>query len=230
MLPLKDNIPSRSFPIVNWTLIAINVVVFLWTVSLGQAGDVVVATLGLVPARLLAYPDLWQGTTVITSMFLHSGWLHLIGNMLALYIFGDNIEDRMGHIPYLIFYLACGVIAALIHIAFNLDSLAPTLGASGAISGVLGAYLVLYPRARVSTLVPVFILPWIVQIPAVVFLGFWFLAQLLNGALVVFSGTQAFGGVAWWAHVGGFVTGLIMGLVLRAGYVRRTYADEYAPW
>jgi membrane associated rhomboid family serine protease len=230
MIPLRDSVRSRTFPVVNWLLIATNVVIFLWLASLGPDADALVGALALVPARLLYYLDLPQALTLVTSMFLHGGWAHLIGNMLALYIFGDNIEDRLGHIPYLIFYLAAGIIAAVVHIAFNTASPVPTVGASGAISGVLGAYLVLYPRAQVYTLVLVFILPWFVQIPAVVYLGFWFASQLLNGTFAVLSGVQAFGGVAWWAHVGGFATGLVVGLAARGTYTRRAYVDEYYPW
>jgi membrane associated rhomboid family serine protease len=151
--------------------------------------------------------------------------------MLALYIFGDNIEDRIGHVRYLVFYLICGIAAALVHIAFNTASVVPTIGASGAISGVLGAYLLLFPSARVITLVPVFFLPWFVEIPALFYLGFWFLSQLLNGALSIVVGAQEFGGVAWWAHAGGFITGLLLvGLFARRRFVRRAYADEYYPW
>jgi membrane associated rhomboid family serine protease len=164
-------------------------------------------------------------------MFLHGGWLHLLSNMLALYIFGDNVEDRIGHGRYLMFYLLCGLIAAVTHISFNSASLLPTIGASGAISGVLGAYFILYPRARVITLIPLFILPWFVEIPAVFYLGFWFLSQVWSGALSIVSGAQAVGGVAFLAHVGGFVAGLLLvRLFEQRRYIRRVYVDEYWPW
>jgi membrane associated rhomboid family serine protease len=231
MIPLHDTIQSRSFPLVNWLLIAVNIVVFFFTLSLGQEAEGLVLALGVVPARLLAYPSLSEGITLLTSMFLHGGWLHLISNMLALYIFGDNIEDRLGSVPYLAFYLICGVIAGLVHIAVNPTSTIPSIGASGAISGVMAAYLVLFPRARVITLVPLFFLPWFVEIPAVIFIGFWFIAQLLNGVLTIVAGAQTLGGVGWWAHVGGFLAGLVLvGLFARRHYVRPVYVDEYFPW
>lgn len=231
MIPLKDTVRARSFPIVNWILIAINIFVFLIELGLGQQVDTFIAAFGVVPARLLSALGLPQILTIFTSMFLHGGWLHLISNMLALYIFGDNVEDRIGHGRYLVFYLVCGLIAALTHIAFNATSLMPTIGASGAISGVLGAYFVLYPRARVITLIPIFILPWFVEIPAVVYLGFWFLSQLLNGTLAIVAGAQAFGGIAFWAHVGGFLAGLLLVKPFeQRRYIRRAYVDEYWPW
>jgi membrane associated rhomboid family serine protease len=190
-----------------------------------------IAAQGIVPARFLAAPGSAQAVTLFTSMFMHGGWLHLFSNMLALYIFGDNVEDRLGHFGYLAFYLFCGLAAGLIHIAFNSSSLLPTIGASGAISGVLGAYFILFPRARVITLVPLFILPWIIEIPALFYLGFWFVSQLFNGALAIAAGGQAFSGVAFWAHVGGFIAGIILvGLFARRRPARRTYLDEYRPW
>lgn len=231
MIPLKDTVRARSFPIVNWMLIAVNIIVFLIEVSLGADLERFIAAMGLVPARLLAEPSLPQGLTIFTSMFLHGGWLHLISNLLALYIFGDNVEDRVGHRRYLTFYLLCGLIAALTHVALNSRSSVPTIGASGAISGVLGAYFILYPRARVITLIPLFILPWFVEIPAVVYLGFWFLSQLFNGALSVVSNAQPIGGVAFWAHIGGFLAGvLLIRLFEQRRYIRRPYVDEYWPW
>ncbi|GIV76724.1 rhomboid family intramembrane serine protease [Litorilinea aerophila] len=231
MLPLQDTIRSRSVPLMNWTLIALNVFAFLFTLSLGRQAEALVTALGVVPARLLGHPNLWEGFTLFTSMFLHGGWAHLFSNMLALYIFGDNVEDRMGSGRYLIFYLLCGLVAAVVHILFNPTSTVPTIGASGAISGVLGAYLLLFPHSRVITLVPIFFLPWFVEIPAVFYLGVWFLSQLLNGTFAILAGVQAFGGVAWWAHVGGFVAGLVLvkPFTLRR-YVRRYYVDEYWPW
>ena len=231
MIPLKDTVRARSFPIVNWILIGVNIVIFFVELSFGQDTERFIAAMGLVPARLLASPSLGQALTIFTSMFLHGGWLHLISNMLALYIFGDNVEDRVGHGRYVVFYLLCGLIAALTHIAFNMASQAPTIGASGAISGVLGAYFILYPRARVFTLIPLFILPWFVEIPAVVYLGFWFLSQLFNGALSIVSGAQMYGGVAFWAHIGGFLAGLLLVRPFeQRRYIRRPYVDEYWPW
>lgn len=231
MIPLYDNVQARSFSLVNWTLILANVVVFLFEGALGEGAERLVAVFGVVPARLLEQPGPDQIATLFTSMFLHGGWSHLVSNMLALYIFGDNVEDRMGGGRYLAFYLICGVIAALTHVFFNPDSPIPTIGASGAISGVLGAYLILYPTARVITLIPIFFLPWLVEIPALVYLGFWFVSQLLNGTLTIIMGAQGFGGVAWWAHAGGFVAGIaLVGLFIQRRNRRRTYTDEYWPW
>jgi len=231
MIPLKDTVQARSFPIVNWILIAANILAFLFELSFGADIERFITVVGLIPARLLALPSLGQVLTIFTSMFLHGGWLHLISNLLALYIFGDNVEDRVGHGRYLVFYLLCGVIAALTHIAFNSNSPVPTIGASGSISGILGAYFILYPRARVTTLIPLFILPWFVEIPAVFYLGFWFLSQLFNGALSVVSGAQMYGGVAFWAHIGGFLAGLLLiNLFQQRRYRRRVYVDEYWPW
>lgn len=231
MIPLYDNVHARTFPFVNWALIVANVAIFLVEVALGADAEWLVRTLGVVPARLLANPGPDQIATLFTSMFLHGGWSHLLSNMLALYIFGDNVEDRMGGGRYLAFYLICGLIAALTHVFFNPDSPIPTIGASGAISGVLGAYLILYPTARVITLIPILFLPWFVEIPAMVYLGIWFLSQLLNGTLAIITGAQGFGGVAWWAHAGGFVAGiLLVGLFIQRRTRRRVYADEYWPW
>jgi len=231
MLPLQDTIRSRSLPIVNWMLLILNVAVFLWVASRGRYADAWVAAFGLVPARLLFHLDFGNVLTLFTSMFLHGGWAHLFSNMLALYIFGDNVEDRMGSRRYLIFYLTCGVIAALVHIAFNPTSPIPTIGASGAISGVLAAYLIYFPTARVITLVPLFFLPWFVEIPAIVYLGLWFISQLFNGVFAIVTDAQALGGIAWWAHIGGFVGGLLLApLLARRRYVRRIYFDEYFPW
>jgi len=231
MIPLKDTVPSRSFPVINWLLIGLNVLFFLILISSGTEAETWVEDLGLVPSRLLQNPDGLQAITLFTSMFLHGGWIHLLGNMLALYIFGDNVEDQLGSGRYLLFYLVCGLVAAAAHIALNRNSSVPTIGASGAISGVMAAYLLFFPAARVTTLVPVFFFPWFVEIPAVIYLGFWFLSQLFSGALAVVSDTQAFGGVAWWAHIGGFIAGLILGpLLARRRYFRRRYVDEYLPW
>ena len=231
MLPLQDTIRSRSFPVVNWLLISANVLIFLLLLTTGQWAEELVNALGVVPARLLGHPNPYQLLTILTSMFLHGGWAHLFSNMLALYIFGDNVEDRMGSVRYLVFYLLCGIAAAGVHIMFNPASTVPTIGASGAISGVLAAYLILFPTARVITLVPMFFLPWFVEIPAIIYLGGWFLSQLLNGVFTVVTGAQAFGGVAWWAHVGGFVAGLVLVRpFVQRHRVQRTYVDEFYPW
>lgn len=231
MLPLRDTVRSRSFPVVNWLLITLNVFSFFILLSLGPRAQAVVNVLGVVPARWLARRSPLQILTLFSSTFLHGGWVHLFSNMWALYIFGDNVEDRMGSGRYLLFYLLCGLAADLVHILFNPNSTIPAIGASGAISGVLAAYLLFFPSARVITLVPWFFLPWFIEVPALIYLGMWFLSQLLNGLLAIVSGVQAFGGVAWWAHVGGFVAGLILGpMFARRRYIRRVYVDEYYPW
>jgi membrane associated rhomboid family serine protease len=231
MLPLQDTIRARSLPLVNWALIIINLAVFLLIFSRPRFADAIVVAFGLVPARFLFHLDLSNLLTLFTSMFLHGGWAHLFSNLLALWIFGDNVEDRMGSRRYLLFYLTCGVVAALVHIAFNPTSPIPTIGASGAISGVLAAYLIYFPTARVITLIPLFFLPWFVEIPAIVYLGLWFVSQLFNGLFAIVTDAQALGGVAWWAHIGGFAAGLFLApLFARRRYVRRIYIDDYFPW
>lgn len=220
-IPLKDINPSRSYPFVNITLILANVAVFVYQLSLQvslspKAYTLLIDSYSTVPAR---FPAFLAGRTsfeaaflpLLTSMFLHSGFLHIAGNMLFLWIFGDNVEDFFGHIPYLVFYGVCGIGAGLVHSFFNLYSHVPALGASGAISGVMGAYILLYPRARVLTLVFVFLVP----IPAVFVLGEWFIVQFLTG-LSALGGSGA-GGVAWTAHIGGFLLGMLITLVVRAG-------------
>jgi membrane associated rhomboid family serine protease len=183
-----------------------------------------------VPAAVFAWPEthLPLSTVAIpffTSMFLHGGWLHLIGNMWYLWIFGDNIEDRLGHFTYLIFYMLCGLGAGIVHTILNYNVTVPSIGASGAIAGVLGAYVVSYPNARVSTLVPIFIFIQIIEIPAVIVLGFWFVLQFFYGAASLASATANTGGVAWWAHVGGFLIGMILvGLCPRKDRPRYEYS------
>lgn len=217
MIPLRDDQPSRSFSLVNWSLIAANVLVFLFEISLGgQALEQFIMNYGLVPAEVLSDP-IGNWITFLTSIFLHGSWLHLIFNMLALFIFGDNVEDRLGHIPYFLFYIFGGIVASGAHIFFNSSSTLPTVGASGAIAAVLGAYLILYPRARVLTIIPIFFFIRIVQIPAPLYLGFWFLSQLLSGTAQVAANTYQSGGVAWWAHIGGFVMGAGIALLFYRG-------------
>ena len=231
MIPLRDTVPSRSFSLVNWLLIASNLAIFVLLLSLGPRYETVVTTLGVVPIRFIHELGLGQMLTLLSSMFLHGGWVHVLSNMLALYIFGDNVEDRMGSLRYLAFYLLCGVAAGLAHVAFNSSSTVPTIGASGAISGVMAAYILLFPQARVITPIPVFFLPWLVEIPAFIYIGLWFASQLFNGVLSTVAGAEAFGGVAWWAHVGGFVVGIVLLPLFLASRRKSTaYADEYAPW
>jgi len=215
LIPLKDNNPSRSYPVVNITLLFANVVVFLYQLALPPYDQkLFILSNATIPARIPAFLDGQMGfeaafLPLITSMFLHSGFLHLAGNMLFLWIFGDNVEDVFGHLPYLFFYLTCGLGAGLLHVLFNLGSTIPALGASGAISGVMGAYMVLFPRERILTLVFIFVVP----IPAVFILGYWFLLQFLAGIDAL--GTSAKGGVAVWAHVGGFLLGVLLTQLVR---------------
>jgi membrane associated rhomboid family serine protease len=213
MFPLRDTVRSRTRPYITWMLVALSVAAFLAMGSL-QPGmfERLTVAYGLVPARLEpGDPAGWL--TLVTSIFLHGGWFHLISNLWTLLIFGDNVEDRMGHGRFLAFYLASGIVAGLAHVALAPGSALPTIGASGAIAGVLGAYFVLFPSARVLTLVPLIFLPWLVEIPAFIYLGIWFLSQLSSGLLTL-GAAGDFGGIAWWAHIGGFAFGaLAVGLL-----------------
>jgi membrane associated rhomboid family serine protease len=214
MIPLKDSNPTQRFPLVTVLLIAINSAVFLYEISLGEQGiQSFFGAFSLVPARLssagaAAPAALPVGVTVITSMFLHGGYLHVIGNMLYLWIFGNNVEDAMGRLRFTVFYLLCGTAAALGHAFLNLRSAVPMIGASGAVSGVLGAYVLLYPRARVLTLFTLGFFVRLIEVPALVVLGFWFVLQFLNALIA--SGSGAGSGVAWHAHVGGFLAGMLL--------------------
>jgi membrane associated rhomboid family serine protease len=212
IIPIRDTIPSSRVPVVNFALIAANVIVFLYQVSLGEEILPFVERYAVIPARLLGGGPLSarELMTPVTAMFLHAGWLHMLGNMLYLHIFGDNVEDTLGHGTFLCFYLACGVASFAVQILFQPASAVPNLGASGAIAGVLGAYFVRFPRARVVTLLPLFVVFTMVEIPAVVFLGLWFLFQFLSGAVSLGRASAASGGVAWWAHIGGFVAGAVL--------------------
>ena len=182
MFPLKDTVQTRSVPLVTWAIILLNGLVFLYELTLPpERLEQLIAALGMVPARLGTDPAAYW--TLLTCMFLHGGWMHFIGNMWMLYLFGDNVEDRMGSARYLVFYLLCGLAASLTHYLISPASTVPTVGASGAIAGVMGAYFVLFPTARVITLIPIFFFPFIVEIPAVFFLGIWFASQLFSGTL-----------------------------------------------
>jgi membrane associated rhomboid family serine protease len=211
MFPIRDTVHTKNVPVANLSLIGINVVVFLFQLSLGADLDRFVYYYGLVPARYFV-PQLKEYFTftqqifaLISFMFLHGGFIHLIGNMWFLYIFGDNIEDRLGPVRYIFFYLTCGLTSGVSHILLNPHSNIPTIGASGAIAGVMGAYFLLYPTAKVLTLIPIIIIPLFVEIPAYFFLGFWFFIQFINAA-----GSHAeISGIAWWAHIGGFVFGMV---------------------
>jgi hypothetical protein len=210
-------------------IILTNVVVFLFELSQGRYLDSFIMQYGVIPAAVIRWPVSHAplGAVVVpffTSMFLHGGWLHLIGNMWYLWIFGDNIEDRLGHFTYLVFYLLCGLGAGIVHTILNYDVRVPSIGASGAIAGVLGAYVVSYPGARVLTLVPIFIFLQVIEIPALIVLGFWFIMQFLSGAASLAAANANAGGVAWWAHVGGFVIGMILvGLFPRKDRSRYAY-------
>lgn len=208
MFPLYDTARSHKFPLVNLTLIAANALAFLYELQMGPAAlEGFIFTWGLIPARLLGDPNnTWN--TIYSSMFLHGGWFHILNNMWVLFIFGDNVEARMGGMKYLVFYLLSGTAAGLLQTHILPSSQVPMIGASGAVAGVLGAYLVLYPRSRVASLVPIFFIFTIVEIPAFIFLIFWFLSQLYSGLFAIQGGGAS--GVAWWAHIGGFVFGLIM--------------------
>ena len=200
MIPLRDVIPSRSTPVVTMALLAVNVVVFLYQWSLGErAGTAFVFEWGVIPADFTVL-------TMFTSMFLHGGFLHAGGNMLYLWIFGDNVEDRLGKGRFLFFYLLCGAAAAIGQILINPDSRIPMVGASGAVAGVMGAYFVMYPQSRIVTLVPFFLFQ-IIEVPAVFFLGIWFLMQFLSGVGSIAQVEAGTGGVAFWAHGAGFVAG-----------------------
>ena len=212
MIPIRDALRSRTFPVVNVVIISLNVLAFLWQLAQGTDLKDALYLYGVVPLRYsdpglsAHFTRFQQYLPFLTSMFLHGGFLHIIMNMWFLYIFGDNIEDRLGHIRYLLFYLLCGVAAGLIHLFTNWSSNIPTIGASGAISGVMGAYLLLHPRSRILTLIPIFFFFQFVEIPAFIFLGYWLLIQLFSASLT----PKNVGGVAFWAHIGGFVAGLFL--------------------
>ena len=215
MIPFRDNIQSRTRPIVTASLIIFNSTVFLYELSLGQSLMPFMYEYGVVPINVFQWPASGQSLASIvipyfTSMFLHAGWLHLIGNMWYLWIFGDNVEDRLGHGPFLLFYLLAGLGAGGVHTALNYYVTIPSVGASGAIAGVLGAYLLLYPFARILTLIPLFFFWPIIEIPAIIVLGFWFIMQFQSGASSLAVADPSTGGVAWWAHIGGFVVGMIL--------------------
>ncbi|MEW6488436.1 MAG: rhomboid family intramembrane serine protease [Thermodesulfobacteriota bacterium] len=234
MIPIRDTIPSRRVPFVLYGIIALNALAFFYELGLGPREiEVFFHRYGLVPVR---YSDprvsahfglLDQGLPFVSSMFLHGGWLHILGNMWSLWIFGDNVEDWFGHVGFALFYLGCGVAAGLLHLFFNWGSALPTIGASGAVAGVMGAYFLLYPRARILTLVPIFVFVTFVELPAFVFLGLWFLLQFLSGTAAAASGGA--GGIAWWAHVGGFVAGAAVVFFLGGARPRRPPAGGRRP-
>ncbi len=225
MIPIGDDeVKGAGFPIINTLLIVINTIVFLFEFTMGQnALQVFINQWGVIPTQILAGQRL---DTLFTGMFMHASWLHLIGNMVFLWIFGDNIEDVLGHIPYLLFYLVGGLFAAATHIFFNATSNIPSLGASGAIAAVLGAYIVMFPRARVRTLIFLGFFGFVTRISAIIFLGIWFAMQLLNGVASLGADTAQTSGVAVWAHVGGFLSGIVMAFILTRGRP----AERALPW
>lgn len=219
MIPLRDTTKSGTFPIVNLTLITINILVFLYEVSLGERMHLFILEYGLIPAKVFTSADIGIGDRLfpfISSMFLHGGWLHIIGNALFLFIFGDNVEARMGHVRYLLFYIICGLAAAAFQIVTNVGSVIPMVGASGAISGVLGAYITFFPKSKILTLVPIFFFIQFIHIPAAIFIFVWFIIQFLSGVGTL-GASQDTGGVAFWAHIGGFVAGLILARFFQKG-------------
>ncbi|MFZ2494051.1 MAG: rhomboid family intramembrane serine protease [Thermoanaerobaculia bacterium] len=231
MIPLRDDNPRRTFPFITYALVAINVVAFLWELSLGAALQEALFSIAFIPKRfwIAGYWTL-DFFTIFASMFLHGGLLHIGSNMLYLWIFGDNIEDRLGHGRYLLFYLLCGVAATLAHAFFNPSSAIPAIGASGAIAGVLGAYLILYPHAQVTTVIPIFFFITVRQIPAIIILGFWFVLQLFSGVgSLGVTDAQDVGGVAYFAHIGGFVAGMVL-ILLFGGTRRPRPRQPEPPW
>ena len=238
MIPIRDDQPRFSTPYVTYFLVALNVVIFLMELSIGAqsrgALNSLIFEFGVVPKQVLGSLggrlQLSPAAAVVpifTSMFLHGSWLHIIGNMWVLWIFGDNIEDHVGHFLYLVFYLVCGFAAAATHILLNPASNVPTVGASGAIAGIMGAYFLLYPRARVLTIVPLIVFFTFWWLPAWIVLGYWFLVQFLSGtATSVAYSSSSSGGIAFWAHVGGFVAGIILIKVLP----ERRHRQRYGTW
>lgn len=220
-IPLTDHIRRRTFSAITLLLIVINFWAFFMELSLGPQLNRFIMMYGLVPARyslpsLLTLPPRFTVGAVFISMFLHGGWLHILGNMLFLFVFGRSIEDRFGHFQFLMLYLVSGVAAAIVQIIVSPGSRVPTIGASGAIAGVLGAYFVCFPGARITTLIPLLIIFWTVRLPAVLLLGYWFLIQFVAGYQMLAIQSATKGGVAWWAHIGGFSCGVLLAIILPA--------------
>ncbi len=219
-IPLTDHIRRRTFWAITLLLIVVNACAFIYELSLGPHLNRFIVADGLIPARY-SLPHLFSlplGRTIVPvfiSMFLHGGWLHLLGNMLFLFVFGRSIEDRFGHLTFLFLYLSSGVAAAIADVIANHGSRMPMIGASGAIAGILGAYFVCHPAARITTLIPLFFFFWTFELPAIVLLGYWFLIQFIAGYQMLAIQTATAGGVAWWAHIGGFVWGALLAIVLR---------------
>jgi len=220
-LPLTDHIRRRSFWFITLALIIANVWVFFFELAQGRGINRLVSLYGIVPARYITRFGFANLTVagflvpIFTSMFLHGGWLHLLGNMLFLFVFGRSVEDRYGHFKFLLLYFLSGFAGAILHIILNAGSRMPSIGASGAIAGVLGAYFVSFPRARITTLIFLIFFFWTIELPAILVLGYWFLIQFVTGYQMLAIQSATGGGVAWWAHVGGFMTGLALAVVFR---------------
>src|SRR6056297_1665798 len=226
MIPIRDNVPSRRYPIINTSLIGINVVMYLVQLSQGARMQEFIYTYALVPAKFTV-PYIASHFTVgqilfslVSFMFLHGSFLHILGNMWSLWIFGDNVEDQLGPFYYLLFYLLSGLVSGLFHFFINFHSTVPTIGASGAIAGVMGAYFILHPNSKILTLIPILIFPLFIEIPAFFFLGLWFFMQLFNATM----GGGAMSGIAWWAHIGGFIFG-VLALKLLGAFPETKFGD-----
>ena len=231
MIPLRDNNPRRTVPLVTYSLIALNVLAFFWQLSLGPNLEPALFQIAFIPARYWI-PGNWifDLYSIVVSMFLHGSLMHIGSNMLYLAIFGDNIEDRLGPTRYLLFYLLCGFLATLAHAFFSPGSRIPAIGASGAIAGVLGAYLILFPRAQVTTLLPIFVFITVREIPAIIILGLWFVLQLFSGVgSLGVRDAQDMGGVAYFAHIGGFVAGMVL-IAIFGGMRRPRRPEPELPW
>ena len=224
MFPIRSRQRRTRVPLVTSALIICNLLVFCWELSQGRALHRLIAVWGLRPALLVDYwwvpsPAVWL--PLISSMFLHGGWLHLGGNMLFLWVFGGNVEDRLGHARFLALYFLAGFAAAFLQVFISFDSLTPIIGASGAIAGVLGGYLVLFPRARVLTVVIVILFPLLVELPAIFLLLVWFASQFASGVASLETGDALYGGVAYWGHIGGFIAGIVLALLLEPEHTMR---------
>ncbi len=230
VIPIRDDNPTRRVPWVTFTIIAVNIAVFAYQLTLGPAAlEAFWMRWALVPARFLADPSSpEQIATLFTAMFMHAGWVHVAGNLLYLWIFGNNIEDRFGPLGFTGFYLATGLVAAVAQMLAAPASAVPTLGASGAIAGVLGAYILLFPGATVVTIIPVFVFIEIARVPAYLVIGFWFVLQLGNGLASLGANVAGAGGVAWFAHIGGFVAGLLIALPAALAGRSRRRARSYS--
>lgn len=232
MFPIRDTVRTRSFPIINWLIIILNGLIFFYQTNLSSSGlEQLFENFALIPSKI----DVNQPLSFIpffTHIWMHASLFHLISNVWMLYIFGDNVEDRMGSVRYLLFYVLGGTCAGLLQFYFTSDPTIPALGASGAIAAVMGAYFLFFPRSRVVTFVPIFFVGWFVRIPSFIFLGLWFGSQVYSGVIALTTAAGGtMGGVAWWAHIGGFLFGLILGHPFCFGRKkRRTYKDEYYPW